>query len=720
MNKLLLLLTIITIATTVFSYPLQRRTWGYGYGLDEEKGLAAVKDFLDTIKNTVGTAESTPEFDTMVRSTGIPNLDLLNGYLNKAKGTFVAFGSNPPAGWTKANSQQNPGVTTYAKYMAFRGPNGQGGATTPGYMTFADGLYNGIPVRVNSNGNGYLVSKGAVLPEIADYLSALEHLSNVLGDVNDVNSPMGKVANFLNTYRDQVDDKGNPTPNAGVVYSLEMTIDTIGTGQSEGALLKARNAAQGRLASALRINKGLTGTIDVSDPTTYNKLSQSTKQHVIAYRNIRALAMKLWGIRPDSVRQDQGFGPNPFSTGGTCSGHMKREDSCLPDMDIIGDDSFDAEEKPSDLVSRDEIEALSNIGYGAGITEVLDGYNWEGVPQDWDDYTELDHNMIFKGSENLDDALEKLEDAINAKLDEDPDKLPDRKLLARGLVKFRQAVRTRVANLKAQNGDIKIDKQITAEARKNAVDRLADKYKDTFGNTIDMDNPDNEGKDPEYFSDENTPDSFDDYRPPEVTASIAEADTLSVITEVLYDDPTIGSINDAPNVGTGGEAVIDVTHMVPGSTGYMDTWKRLMVKVALRMDQNSKLAKWQYRRLRVCLNKLRTVIEKREAALDKKVQSDTPISAQEVDEYEGFHGIYKSFADNVAQIKPSELDPTDKPDPDFAPDPGYIPKLPAKKVFKPASKSVVFNSGIRSIKDSLRKFKKGSVKSTHGTRRNNP
>lgn len=691
-----------------FAYPLEKRTWGYSYGLQEEAALAGLKALVAKIKNDFANAPNGPAkdlYNVLFPDPSDPSKDLLKilprytstqanvaGYRTFEKLFTTTNGRNAlkAGGWTKVFEHDDIKRTvTVGKY------------SNP---VRATGLYNGVGVDKEGD-NAYRIGPYEVLDNVEGYPGALTKIANILTTKTGGLSVVERIDNILTS--------SLSTQVPVIALAAALGDDTTGI---IGNLVSAAEARYEEVPHD-------TDTVDLDNikgspnNAIKNALTDDVEAgHAIMYAAVRKLGKTIRDTKPSL--------PNtPYTKNGKCGGAIGKRatgSGCLPEIKIINADSKGAETMVDNMLGREEINALAGIGAALGDTEnILNGYEWEGVPTDWDDGTELDHNMIFKGSNDIDDAFDKLEDFINEKLDGDSANV-DRDTLTRALTKLRRTVRIRVANLKALDGDIKMDKQITAESRKNAVDRLFNKYKSTFGSSVERDNPDNknvEGMEGVDLSElgEVASDDFDDYRSDETITSVNEADALDLIHEIMPEE--FGSLEDAPSVEQGGEALIDMGHMFPGSTSYDDAWVKLAGKLAARLAPNNKFTRWQYRRLRTGLNKMAKAIDKRAQALDKKVEAGIDLSKIEVAAYEAMHESYTNFYKQIELIKPDELDPTDKPDPDFAPDPGFIRDIGAKKVYKPTTSSSKYVPGIKAFKDSLRRFKKGYVSSTRGTQR---
>jgi hypothetical protein len=674
---------------------LASATWDYKYGKQELPGLGDLKEVIEAVRPG-GTIPNLPHV--------VPDYD----GLPKSYADFDP--NNPPTGWSTPPSGGKTSVQVTRGKTKVTLPVFERTLTINGNQVpqRATGLLNGVPVTAKTN--GYLSSDYTILPDVKNYKDALTILGNKLSIV--AVSPAG-VANTMaqNIYNEAANHPGMQAK----FDSARDRILGVAAGRRTDLVRQLQNKAVQGVATLGTNGKFTIATKPGANTATIKPGAVNTAlTHADELNRASDLAQSIWEGNPIA-------GQTPFDSGGSAcyTGPISKRDggTCAASVEIVGDDTFGEEATTDDMVSRGEIDGFYGIASSLGITEVLDGYTWEGVPGDWDDYTELDHDMIYKGSDNLDDALDKLETAVNEKL-KGPVSESDKKMLAKSITKLKSMVRVRIAGLKALGGDIKNDKQITAEARAKFLDRLSQSHLDKFGSSVDADTDEVDVDSPDfddYDVEGQSPMTFDDYRSDEDVISIRAAEALDAISEAMPEE--FGSAQDVPEVEQGGDKVLDITRAVPGSADYNDMWNRISEKIKTSMKKTA--FKWQYKRVQAGMQRLRLAIVRRQQVMERKLSQGVELKQKEISEYESLHGTYTSAYDELAKIDTGKLDPSgDKPELEFAPDIGTVPKIPEMKKFKPTvGTAKPFFSGMKSIQDSMRKFKFGKPNSAFGSRR---
>lgn len=268
------------------------------------------------------------------------------------------------------------------------------------------------------------------------------------------------------------------------------------------------------------------------------------------------------------------------------------------------------------------------------------------------------------------------------------------------------------ATLKDKFGDIKSDKQITVESRAKFTDEVSNICTEEFDSNVEND-ADNKGG--STYSEELYSSSlaFDDYRSIDNIISINEKDALDGFQDIpgIFDS----NINDAPLVNSGGETIIDVSQVIPGSMDYVDIWKRINQRIGEFLSRDpKKITRWEYRRIHANMAKINKALSKRyekleakEKAIEKNPNSGIEISEREIKEYETLHETYNGIHNEMQKVDVTKLDGSDRPDLDQLPDPEFVYKPPELKKFKSTVKdSGSYRSGTRSIMDTSRKFRR--------------
>lgn len=127
------------------------------------------------------------------------------------------------------------------------------------------------------------------------------------------------------------------------------------------------------------------------------------------------------------------------------------------------------------------------------------------------------------------------------KLNLDPDTFEYKEALFRSLNTLKRAIGIRVANLKALFGNIKLDKQFTAESRKNFLERVDEKYGEKFSSSTEEDEINFDSSDPVPEGDPEetliglSAIDFEDYRDPEDLNYIPDPGfTFDIGTKKVY------------------------------------------------------------------------------------------------------------------------------------------------------------------------------------------
>jgi hypothetical protein len=411
----------------------------------------------------------------------------------------------------------------------------------------------------------------------------------------------------------------------------------------------------------------------------------------------------------------------------------KRADpSCSP---ISGEDETSSGTVQSsasdDSVVRDEASAIYDIGQALNIPEIGTGYTGEAPSSDGSDSTELDHNFIFQGSVDMDDAVFKLKEAVKNKLK--LGKFTDRQRLifVRAMSSLDQTHGVRLANLDRDRnaGGISPDKQITAEGRLDFLNEVKSSYYDVVGKTVEEDNPDYKDviggstDSTQWTIDDSRSPPMQDYKSPAEIRSIYDVDAVRTFMQV--GDDSIGeqpktNIGTEPVVKDGDEEEVDPAALVPGSTGYKAMWQKVTARTTAFLLKTG--AKWQAkdRRLfRAGMTKWKLSIDAKRDVLIQKEKNGEDIKAEEIADYNDQHDAWKMTYDKAASMDMNNVGvdtggPTDPAIRDL----GYIPEIHPKMIFntkagKPSSTSTI---NVKNIPDSARNLGGKFFRSGRGTR----
>jgi hypothetical protein len=415
---------------------------------------------------------------------------------------------------------------------------------------------------------------------------------------------------------------------------------------------------------------------------------------------------------------------SPFVAGGSgcVDGVLGKRDEggCLPTEIEVSDEVFDDELGSEEDVAQVEADGFYALGYTLGLSKVGKNYDGSSVPKDRLDSTELDHEMIWEDSADLDDALDSFEEAANEALEKgdwDDDK---RDTLARSLLLLRRGALLRRNNLKSKRGDIKDDKQITAEARARFLDRMSQKFYDKFGTTPEdrvsaQEGSSTPGLDLSPPLESSVEYDFDDYRPDDEVVSLGVMDSIKAFAKVMYDE--LGAWDELVTISNNLGEYIDLADLVPGSQGYRETLRRIGLKIKDRYQRKG-LTKLQNSRLGAGLEKMWKAIERKEQAINRKLEAGIEVTQDEISDYEAMHDLHASGVEGAVTVDRESLTGDEPPDDlEFTPDPGFISPTPPKASFKPTPGSPRgYFSGIKSFPGSARNSRWGRLNSSRGTR----
>ncbi|KAG0020407.1 hypothetical protein BGZ82_011602 [Podila clonocystis] len=705
----------LSAATFAMALPLEKRAWIDlpNPDADPRKGpreFRALRDtrqlFLDLKGGVYG--------DVPPWAAGLPNV--LSNYKTGVVDGFDRTGYVPfakvPAAMIRALTKKL--VWDMGK-GGYKDDNGRG---TP--KVWMHGIYFGIPV--NKAGETLKSAYGAV---VAGY-----HYGDAFGAIGttlDASGPWGPNGEAI-TVADAINIMANGPAGDGVGGDPALR-NVVGTIQ--------RNLYQASLARFKDIPGGVVRNEDGTDTfdgdaldTAVAGVNSETQGHAKILKGMVRMGFKLNAVQT---------GENHAETTnrvryGSCSGSpakrslFKRAEDCIPEqVEVINDDTMGEGPSPHDLIKQTALNNIRAIKYATGNLKILPRDNGEGTSSDPMDNTELDPAELVEGAENTDEAMDFIEDAFGAILDKEPDQV-DRGLVSKILKGMRKEVRMRIANNKGVQGvhwarDM-INKRITAEAKKNAYDRLVDKYVDKFGNHPDFDDPDDPpAKDQDGNVDFSAfeisielPFHEEDYEPPSITDAIATSDVLEIASEVI---PGMKKLDGAPTTEEGGETYIDPTHALPGTNEYANMVRAMAVSIR-DIVKDPKTPKWKLVKIRAMLARNAKSVDARYKILDQKQKEGKEISPQEADELDALTALQNSAADSLSgrDMDSMEETPEDTAQIDamskYTPDPRRVvtvakrPPIKAQKG-KPAS----WRTGMRQVLPSDRKTR-GVVKSKQG------
>ncbi|KAF9971886.1 hypothetical protein BGZ73_005054 [Actinomortierella ambigua] len=698
--------TRILAASAVLASPVIKRSWPInnvetspGYGAREFRYLRDTMNLFNHIKSLnppPAWANNLPRvFPYYRETTGVNKPVNLRGFVpsRNVPGSITSLLKRDQIIWKEGNTWK-----------------GSGGKV--------DGTFYGIPVRQDPN------SYRAMDYTIIHHEDLDAHDGTYAGALN-------RIADVLNQ---QVDDaNGNPSTIADEIAGLVTNGDTIAEGFVASMQTNAFRASSLRWPSTMKhVTAGTNAVFDLDrfNSALGENIRSETYLHAIVLKGMIRAGVALNRIPTSSNSNGQ------INYGG-CGGLTRRslikrqEGTCIPitNLDVVNDDTMGEGQVPDDFVKQSELNTYRAIKYATNNPKILPRDTGEGVSSDPLDNTELDPTELYDGAETIDDAMNAIEDAFSAILDKEPAEV-DKSLVSKILKGFKKEIRMRIANNKGVR-DVQWllslrNKRITAEAKKNAYERLVEKYQDKFGNHPDLDDPDDPPTmDPNGGGIEMSafdismelPFHEEDYEPPSVTDAVATSDVLQIASEVV---PGMQKLDDAPSVEEGGETYIDPTHALPGTNEFAGLFRRMATTVRDIVNDPT-TPKWKLVKIRAMLARNAKSIDARVKMLENKQKEGKEITQQEINEYEALTAFHESVS---ASLKgkdisgmPETPEDTAKIDAmsEYTPDPRRVVSFAKKPVFKAQKgKPAAWRSGIKTVTNSIRNTR-GTVNSKHGT-----
>lgn len=727
MKLLYLISLLVTIGNLVYALPLKVRSWGDGddvgqYGRDEADGYGELGDLFRELQ---------AKYPNIPGIKNLPN-GMMVGYNRDEGYSDIVVGENGWRATGEFDKTSGKDKEVYIKHYTEQG----------GFDVRATGIWKGVGIIHGNQDRLYFDSKNVIFPghdydnahiEVDKWLSGQPKIGNT--DVT---------TNNLRELWPQITDIGPEVAEGEPGYDKYVEQRTAAANMRtklESIRNRFLNSAIGRrdyyINKIGELNRDIGSRyafIEIDDSkATIKKINPSggvgpTGKAWVKIKNMVSRHSKplfsvfqvgnsvdkidsTLSLRPDS------FDPNtPVCL--TSSSKKRASSSCAAPITLTNGDSIE-EASSDDDVSRNDIGGIIGLGNSLEIPEMGNGYTGEGIPTSLDDQTELDPEFMFSGSLTIDDAYDKIEDAFNEKIGNIKDE-DTKKRIARALSTLRRGVAMRIANLKAQNGNIKYDKQITAESRSVALDRMSDKFKDTFGSTVEEMDIDEEtaevaDKINSIFGpiELNGPEDFGDYRLDDDIVSINSADALDALQSAMPDE--FSNTESVGSVESGSDVALDITAAVPGSMGYRDMWKTIGAKSKALLAKKG-VKSWQYRHVSAATAKLAIAVQKKQESIEKKINNGLEVTNTEIQDYELLHSVTNGNIDALGKVDSVDISEI-KPDLKFAETPSTLPKLVELKTYKPMSGSPRnYLSGIKAIPDSLRKFR-SKLNSIRGTRR---
>ncbi|OAQ22265.1 hypothetical protein K457DRAFT_143541 [Linnemannia elongata AG-77] len=387
----------------------------------------------------------------------------------------------------------------------------------------------------------------------------------------------------------------------------------------------------------------------------------------------------------------------------------KRADRCMPeDIQVVGDDSMGVSSMTTDDQLRAEVNSLRGVKALTGNQKILPNDMGEGFTVDPADSTELDPSSVMEGALTGDEAWEAVEGSFNDILDNAPETV-DRSLTSKVMKTLKKNAQARIQALKEVPFGAPTDKIITAEARKMALERMAAKYLNTYGNHYqkdDTDDPDAEDLDPDALEISMEMPFHDiDYRNLADLKDIAEG---NLIDDVAALDSSVGGLEKSPTENDGGLDYFRPELAVAGTTEYSKLWGFLGDKIDAVL-KDPKTPKWKLLRARAMLSRAQKSIEVRNKELQNKQKEGGEITQLDIDEYDAMHEFYGKVSDSLVDkdidSMPDTAEDKANPLPEFSRDPGMIPKLSPRTTFKTQKgKPMGWRGGIRAIADANRRW----------------